>query len=97
MIAEERILKISLDEAIAGGDAFTIRAVAKRDAANAHERGYLAGVQDYGANLRYALDTGPNTTPIAWFRFHDDDKLAKAALNESWEDLRIINIQEGAN
>lgn len=90
-------LTMSLDEAIAGGDPFTVRAVAKRDAEQAHERGYLAGVQDQQVNLRYALDTGPGTTPVAWFRFHDDAKLAKAALNESWENLRIVNIQQGAN
>jgi len=90
-------LTMSLDTAIAGGDASTIKAVAERDVAQAHERGYLAGVQDYQVNLRYALDSGPGTTPIAWFRFHDDAKLAKVALNDSWEDLRVVDIRQGAN
>ncbi len=86
-------LTMSLDEAIAGGDPFTIRAVAKRDATAAYERGYLAGVQDQQVNLRYALDTGPLTTPVAWFRFRDDAALAKVALNDSWEDLRVVSLQ----
>lgn len=89
-------LTMSLDEAIAGGDPFTIKAVAKRDAAQAHERGYLAGVQDQQTNQNYAL-VSDGIMPVAWFRLLSDAELAKAALNDSWEDLRIVDIQQGAN
>ena len=89
-------LTMSLDEAIAGGDPFTIKAVAKRDAAQAHERGYLEGVQDQQTNQNYAL-VSDGIMSVAWFRLLSDAELAKAALNDSWEDLRIVDIQQGAN
>ena len=87
-------LTMTLTEAIAAGDAFTIEAVAKRDAEQAHMRGYLAGVQDQAVQLRYALDTGPRTTPIAWFRFADDAAVAAGVLADSWKDLRVVSLEQ---
>lgn len=85
----------TLEAAIASGDAFSIKAAAAEDAKRAYERGYLNGVQDQQVNLRYAMDTGPLTTPIAWFRFLDDAKFVKPLMDQAWEDLRIVNLKEG--
>ena len=88
------MLNLSLEEALAGGDGFTIRAVVARMQEQAYERGYIAGVQDQTANLRYAMDTGPLTTPVAWFRFKDDTELVKPMLDTAWDDLRIVDIRK---
>ena len=85
----------SLDAALDSGDRFSIEIAAKEAADKAYTKGYLEGVQDQQAVLRYALDTGPLTSPIAWFRFHDDAKLAATVLSAAWEDLRIVKIATG--
>ena len=84
----------TLADAITGGDRFSIEAAASEMARRAYDKGYVEAVQDYQHNLRYALDTGPRTTPIAWFRFLDDAKVAKAVLDTSWDDLRIVDLQK---
>lgn len=88
-------MTMDLDLAIAAGDPFTIQAVAKRDADRAYRKGYIEGVQDYQVSLRYALDTGPATTPIAWFRFVDDARLAATVLSASWDDIRVVHVDTG--
>ena len=85
----------TLEAAISSGDRFSIQAAAKADAEKAYSKGYLEGVQDQQAVMRYVLDTGPLTTPIAWFRFYDDAKLAKAVLSTAWDDLRIVELATG--
>ena len=40
--------------------------------------------------LRYRLDTGEDTTAIAWFRFKDDAEEAAKALSASWDGLRVV-------
>lgn len=88
-------LTMTLEEALAGGDAFTIRAVAQRDAERAYRKGYIEGVSDYEAQLRYALDTGPGSSPVGWLRFLDDAKLVRAVLETQWDDLRIVRVADG--
>lgn len=85
----------TLADAITAGDRFSIEAAATEMAQKAYNKGYVEAVQNYQTNLlRYALDTGPRTTPIAWFRFHDDAKVAKAVLDAFWDDLRIVGIRK---